>query len=340
MNESSISDILRKLIAGQNLTAAEASEAITAIMTGEAGEARTAALLTALAMKGESAQEIEACARGMRSAALTWSGGAPPLLLDTCGTGGDRSGTLNISTLAALCLAAMDLPVAKHGNRAVSSSTGSADLLEELGVRLAMNPEECVQSLASAKICFLFAQAWHPAMKYAAPVRRALGVRTIFNLLGPLTNPAPITHQVVGVFDARFATPLAEALAMLGRRGAFVVHALDGLDEISPAVETDYIRIEDGKVLERGRIAPEDFGLVRYSLDQIRAGDRAHALLRARAILNGHGSDAENATVAMNTAVALCAARVSSGWKEAADRAMATLQSGAGAAVLERWIQQ
>lgn len=335
-----LTELLRQLMNGADLSAHDAGALMAAIMTGEAGEARTAALLTALAIKGETAAEIEGCARSMRSAALSWSGLAPELLLDTCGTGGDRSGTLNISTLAALTIAAIGIPVAKHGNRAVSSSTGSADLLEELGVRLAMDPAESARCLEQNRICFLFAQAWHPAMKHAAPVRKALGVRTVFNLLGPLTNPAPITHQVVGVFDGAFAPAMAEALAALGRKGACVVYAQDGLDEVSPAAKTAFIRIENGAIRERGTLQPADFGLKEYPLDQIRPSDRAAALARTRAILSGNGSDAENATVAMNAGLALHVAGHQTTLSEAAALAMESLRSGAAMQTLQNWSAQ
>ncbi len=332
-----ISALLHKLMLRQDLTAEEAAGAMTAIMTGEAGEARTAAFLTALAMKGETGAEIEAFARSMRRAAVPWPGEVPGALFDTCGTGGDRAGTLNISTMVAILLTAMGRHVAKHGNRAVSSSTGSADLLEEFGVRIAMTPDESADCLKRAGICFLFAPNWHPAMKHAAPVRRALGVRTVFNLLGPLTNPAPITHQVIGVFDASFMHGVAHALALLGRRAALVLHAEDGLDEASPASGTRYIRVEAGETTDSGVLTPEDFGLTRHSLDDLRPRDRAEAVARTRAILSGKGSRAENETIAMNAALALSLTEGDQNLAGLAAEALSALASGKAASVVENW---
>ncbi|MDH5656332.1 MAG: anthranilate phosphoribosyltransferase, partial [Spirochaetia bacterium] len=208
-------EILKKVIRKENLSSEEAGSAMTEIMTGKTGEIRTAAFLTAMSMKGETGKEIEAFARSMRHAAVPWPGNSGEVLCDTCGTGGDSASTINVSTISALLLAAMGHKVAKHGNRAVSSSTGSADLLESIGVNLEMDHGEAFDCLKDVGITFLFAPKWHPAMKHAGPVRKAMGVRTVFNLLGPITNPAPVSHQVVGVFNRDFMTPIAQALAGL-----------------------------------------------------------------------------------------------------------------------------
>jgi anthranilate phosphoribosyltransferase len=328
--------ILKKLVKREDLTAEEASHAMTSIMTGEAGEALTAAFLTSLAMKRETPVEIEAFARAMRKAAVAWKGGAEGVLCDTCGTGGDGLGTLNLSTLSALLLASAGIKVAKHGNRAVSSSTGSADLLEALGISLsAQDPDTIKNSVDQTGIAFLFAQAWHPAMKHAGPVRRALGFRTVFNILGPLTNPAPVTHQLVGVFHRDFLSPVASALLHLGRSAAYVVHSADGLDEISPASSTYYARIVEGK-LELGEMTPEDFGLRRFSLDAIVVKDKQHAVDRAGAVLAGKGTAEENMAVAMNAAP-LFGAVQKVDWKSAAGSCMELLASGAAGKTLERW---
>ena len=207
-----IIDILKKLISQQDLNTDEAKKAMACIMTGEAGDVKTASFLTAMAIKGETGIEIEACANAMRHAAVTWPGKTYDVLVDTCGTGGDSSGTINISTMSAILLASMKVPVAKHGNRAVSSTTGSADILESLGMLLNLNHEDIANNLEKYGMTFLFAPMWHPAMKYAAPVRKSLGFRTVFNILGPLTNPAPITHQMLGVFDKSLMEPVAIAL--------------------------------------------------------------------------------------------------------------------------------
>ena len=333
-----IAEVLKKLMSqAGDLSAEEASQAMAEIMTGEAGEARTAALLTALSLKGETGQEIEAFARAMRHAALRWPGESPAVLADTCGTGGDSQGTLNISTLSAILLSALEIPVAKHGNRAVSSTTGSADLLEGLGVRLNPEPADVVAELARVGITFLFAQAWHPAMKYAAPVRRSLGFRTVFNLLGPLTNPAPITHQVIGVFHQDFLERMAHALSLQGRKGAYLLHSTDGLDELSPAAPTHFVRIDAGQVTDRGQLQPSDFGFPTASLDELRASDRDDAIRRSRAILEGKGNDAENHTIAMNAALVYSLVR-GDDLSTSAAACLEGLRAGRGAELLSRWV--
>ncbi|MCR9143324.1 MAG: anthranilate phosphoribosyltransferase [bacterium] len=333
-----IGEVLKKLLRKEgDLTADEASRAMAQIMTGEAGEARTAALLTALALKGETGAEIEAFARSMRHAALRWPGEAPPVLVDTCGTGGDSQGTLNISTLSAILLAGLDIPVAKHGNRAVSSTTGSADLLEGLGMRLNREPKAVAEELDRVGITFLFAQAWHPAMKHAAPVRKSLGFRTVFNLLGPLTNPAPVNYQVVGVFHKDYMERMAHAMSIQGRKGAYLLHSDDGLDEVSPAAPTHYIRIASGKIVDQGQLTPEDFDLKGASLSDLRPVDREDAIRRSRAILEGKGSDAENHTIAMNAALIYGMVH-DADLKSAAAACVEGLRAGRGAELLARWV--
>ena len=331
-----ISQALQKIIQGNDLSAEEARQAMTAIMLGEAGDIGTAALLAALAVKGETGEEIQSFARSMRKAAEPWPGPDVPVLADTCGTGGDSQGTLNISTIAAILLASMGVPVAKHGNRAVSSKSGSADLLEQLGVRLDLEPREVAQCLERVGICFLFAQKWHPAMKYAAPVRKAMGVRTVFNLLGPLTNPAPVTHQVLGVFGHRFVEPIAEALAGLGRKGAYVVHSADGLDECSIADQTYFCRIESGAVVEKGVVTPEDFGFRRAPLESLRVADAQAARERSLAVLGGRGSEIENHVIAMNAAL-LYSMTAETTLPKAADACLEALRSGGAEALVGRW---
>ncbi len=328
---------LKKVVRKEDLTAEEAAQAMTSIMTGEAGETLTAAFLTALAMKGETPVEIEAFARSMRKAAVHWAGSSGDVIVDTCGTGGDSSHTINVSTLSALLLASAGIKVAKHGNRAVSSSTGSADLLEALGISLsAQSPEILKHCVDEVGIAFLFAQAWHPAMKFAGPVRRALGFRTVFNILGPLTNPAPVTHQMIGVFDPRFLEPVATALLHLGRKTAYVVHAEDGLDEISPAAATRFVRVQDGKI-DSGRFVPEDFGFSPVPLSSIVVRDKEQAVARAGAILSGRGTAEENAAVAMNAAPLLAAVRGLSDLKQAAGQCVQLLTSGQAGKSLELW---
>lgn len=333
-----IGDVLKKLLSKSgDLSADEASQAMAEIMTGEAGEVRTAALLTALALKGETGTEIEAFARSMRHAAVPWPGENPLVLVDTCGTGGDSQGTINVSTLAAILLGALDIPVAKHGNRAVSSTTGSADLLEGLGVVLTRDVREVADELKRVGITFLFAQAWHPAMKFAAPVRKNLGFRTVFNLLGPLTNPAPVNYQVVGVFHRDYMERMAHALALQGRKGAYLLHSEDGLDEVSPAAPTHFIRIADGEIVERGQLSPADFGLPAAALSELRAVDREDALRRSRAILEGRGSEAESHTIVMNAALIYSMVH-GTDLPTAAAACLAGLRAGRGAELLGRWV--
>lgn len=329
-------DILKKLIRQEDLTPDEASYAMTSIMTGEAGDVRTAAMLTALSIKGETADEIESFARSMRHAAVSWDDPHAGDMVELVGTGGDSLNTINISTISSLLLASMGLPVAKHGNRAVTSTTGSADLLEESGVKLDMNHEDVKECLKEVGITFLFAQMWHPAMKHAAPVRKAMGVRTVFNILGPLTNPAPVTYQLVGVFSADYLHKIGSALAGMGRKGAYVVHSADGLDEVSPSANTAYVHVEKGKVKGEGHFSPGDFGFDPVSLDSILVKSREEAIERSKRILSGNGTHEENMTIAMNAG--LVYSMVSGGdIKSSAATCMEALKSGKGALTLEKW---
>lgn len=333
-----LQDIIVKLFAQDDLSAEEATQAMTSIMTGQAGEARTAAILTALAIKGETATEIEAFARAMRHAAVKWPGDRTEDLCDTCGTGGDGAGSLNISTLSAVILSSLGLRVAKHGNRAVSSTTGSADVFEELGMPLNMEHAEVAEQLERTGLCFLFAPQWHPAMKHAAPIRRALGVRTVFNLLGPLTNPAPISYQVVGVFDRAFMEPVARALAGLRRKGAYVVHSEEGLDEVSPEKTTHFLRIENGRLVDEGELTPADFGFEPLPAAGLRVQDRADALMRTRAVLEGRGQAVENQTVAMNAALLFSMLR-GPDLAESAGACLNQLKAGEGARSVAAWVR-
>jgi len=330
-------ELLSKLIRKEDLLPEEASRAMAEIMTGQAGEIRTAAFLTAMTMKGETGSEIESFSRAMRHAAVAWPGGDAAVLCDTCGTGGDSAGTINVSTISALLLATMGHRVAKHGNRAVSSSTGSADLLEALGISLERSYDEVVSCLNQVGITFLFAPAWHPAMKHAGPVRRAMGIRTVFNLLGPLTNPAPITHQVVGVYNRRFIEPVAKALAGLGRKGAYVLHSADGLDELSISEETYFVRIENGAIHSEGVLTPEEFGVSRRPLRELTVGSREEAIDRAQGILAGKGNDAENAIVAMNAALIHSMVEGISDLKRANEECLDLLKTGKCAETVRLW---
>lgn len=330
-------DILKKLMNKEDLTGEEASKAIADIMAGQAEAPQTAAFLVALAMKGETGAELEALARGMRKAAVKWPERHEGFLLDTCGTGGDSAGILNISTMSAILLASLGISVAKHGNRAVSSPTGSADILEEIGIMMTLSHEEVAECLNEIGICFLFAPAWHPAMKHAAPVRKMLGVRTAFNLLGPITNPAPVTHQVVGVFDPAFLERLASALAGMGRKGAYLVHSKDGLDEVSIAEDTDYVLVKDSAIVEKGTIGPAQFGFKPMPLSELVVTDRQESVKRVQAILAGEGSETENTMVAANAALGYMLMTNESDTAKAFEACKDALTSGKAYQTLEKW---
>ncbi len=300
-----MNEYLKKVVNFQNLTEEEAFTSMNKIMTGEAGEIRTAAFLVALSMKKETGEEIEGFAKAMRRAAVKWPSKDRYYILDTCGTGGDNANLLNISTITAVVMSSLGYKVAKHGNRAVSSATGSADVLEECGINIEISHEEAVECLNKIGITFLYAPKWHPAMKHAAPVRKTIGIRTVFNILGPITNPAPVTHQIMGVFNQDFMLPIAHALKGLGRKNAYVIHSQDGLDEVSIAAPTNYIQILDGEIVKEGILTVEDFGFKPESLDSLKVKDRKESVERFMRIIKGQGTDIENKIVAINSALAL-----------------------------------
>lgn len=277
--------MLEKLLDGTDLTRDEARAWMQAVMTGEVGEARLAAALAALRVKGETVDEIAGFAEAMREAAETVEIGFPDLL-DTCGTGGDASGTFNISTATALVCAGMGLKVAKHGNRAVSSKCGSADVLEALGVVVDLPPARAAGLVAEAGVAFLFAPRHHPAMRHAMPVRRALGARTVFNVLGPLTNPAGVKRQLLGVFRAELCGVMARVLGRLGSERAYVVRGEDGVDEVSITAPTRVAELRDGEVTEY-RVTPEELGLTRCGLADLAGGDAETNAGHIRDVLSG-----------------------------------------------------
>ncbi len=330
--------IIAKLIAKKDLSSEEAAEAMGSIMRGESKDAQTAAFLAALAAKGESGGELAAFAQIMRKAAQAWpSPDHYPVLCDTCGTGGDNAHALNISTLAAMLLAALGIPVAKHGNRAVSSKSGSADLLERLGIVLELSSEDSTACLRESGICFLFAPRWHSAMKHVAPVRKALGVRTVFNLLGPLSNPAPVTHQIVGVYDPAYMRIMAEALAELGHE-AYLVSSTDSpsLDEFSCSAPTYVLSVKGAKVSERQLLAPEDFALQRWPLSALQVSNAEEAATRALAVLEGKGSQAENHAVALNASLLYSLVKNET-LEKSAQLCLAAIHEGKGFRLLEKW---
>ncbi len=319
------------LINSINLTEPETALCMQEIMEGRATDAQIGAFLAGLRMKGETVEEITGAARIMRQKANVIR--APENVLDTCGTGGDMAHTFNISTTTAFVVAAAGIPVAKHGNRSVSSRSGSADVLEALGIRIDLPPEKVERCLFETGFGFLFAPLFHPAMKYAIGPRRDMGVRTIFNILGPITNPAGAKRQVLGVFAEKLTDILARVLGNLGAVDAMVVHGEDGLDEVSISDATKVSRFRDDDVTNF-RIQPEDFGIWRTSVDQIRGGDKEENAGIALSILRGERGPKRD-IVLMNAALAFAVAEKTADFKTAFDMAADCLDSGMALKKLE-----
>ncbi len=294
-----------KLVEQQDLTEEEAAQVMRQIMEGGATPAQIAAFLIALRSKGETIEEITGCARVMREKA-TMIRAPYPNVIDTCGTGGDGSQTFNISTTAAFVVAGAGVPVAKHGNRAMSSRCGSADLLQALGVAIELSPERAETCLAEVGITFLFAPLFHSAMKHAIGPRREIGVRTIFNILGPLTNPAGAKRQLLGVSQQQFAEPMARVLGNLGSTRAFVVHGADGLDEITLSGDTHITVLEEGRIASY-TITPEQFGLRRAPLSAVAGGDAPQNADITMAVLEGKPGPHRD-VILLNAAAALTVA--------------------------------
>jgi anthranilate phosphoribosyltransferase len=329
-------EALQAVLAGRSLTADEAAAAMTVIMDGEATPAQIGALLTALRMKGESVEEIAGFARVMRARSLRITPDAAPLV-DTCGTGGARLKTFNVSTTAAFVVAGAGVAVAKHGNRAASSKSGSADVLEALGVDITREPEAVRRCIEAVGVGFLFAQRFHPAMKHAAPVRRELGIRTVFNILGPLTNPAGAPCQVMGVYAPALTEPLARVLGLLGSRRAFVVHGMAGLDEWSTVGVTRVSELRDGQVTTR-EMTPGDVGLPEATIDDLTGGLPEENAAITRRILAGEGGPRRD-IVLLNAAAALVAAGVVEVIPDGIQRAAVSIDSGAAIAKLEALVR-
>lgn len=295
-----------KLLQGQHLTAAEAEAAMEIIMTGNATPAQIGGYLVALRMKGETVEEIGGSARAMRNQATRVVLATREPILDTAGTGGDGAHTFNVSTTAAFVIAGAGYKVAKHGNRAASSRCGSADVLAALGVNLDLTAEQVATCIQTVGIGFLFAPKFHPAMKYAIGPRRELGMRTVFNLLGPLTNPAGATHQLIGVYDPQLTAVMAEVLAALGGQAAFVVHGAGGLDELTTGGVNRVSHLKDGRV-RTYELDPTDLGLRRARPEDLRGGDPAENAAILRAILAGQDRTPRRDVVLLNAAAALAA---------------------------------
>ncbi len=319
------------LVGGIALSDEEMSGCMTEIMEGRATDAQIGAFLTALRLKGETVDEITGAARIMREKAATIK--APEGTLDTCGTGGDMAGTINISTTAALVASAAGVPVAKHGNRSVSSQSGSADVLEALGVKIDLAPEQVEKCLFETGFGFLFAPLFHPAMKYAIGPRKEIGVMTIFNILWPITNPAGAKRQLLGVFAGHLTETLCRVLANLGAEDVMVVHGEDGLDEITITNGTRVSRFTDGK-FENSIISPEDFDLKRGQLSDITGADKETNAKITLSILEGEKSPKRD-IVLMNSAAALVVAGKTEDLKEAFSMAAEAVDSGGAKEKLE-----
>lgn len=331
-----IPSAIATLLDGRDLSRAEARAAMEEIMAGEATPATIAGFLVALRAKGETVDEIAGCAEGMRKHVLP----VRPLradLVDTAGTGGDGARTFNISTAAAFVAAAAGAGVAKHGNRAMSSASGSADVLEALGFRLDLEPERIAASIDELGFGFMFAQLHHPAMRHAAPVRRELATRTVFNVLGPLTNPAGARAQVVGVFAPGLVRTMAEVLAELGARRAFVVHGFGGIDELSPAGLNRVCEVVDGAVLDR-EIDPAGLGIAPCDPSELTGGDAADNADTIRRIFAGAERGARRDAVLLNAAGAIAAAGDAVDLREGLEIARAAVDSGAAAQRLEELV--
>jgi anthranilate phosphoribosyltransferase len=317
---------IRAVTERRNLSGDEMRAVMRVIMTGQATAAQIGGFLIGLRMKGETVEEIAAAAEVMRELA-THVGVSGPHLVDTCGTGGDGAHTFNISTTAAFVVAAAGGKVAKHGNRSVSSKCGSADVLEAAGVSLDLTPEQVAQCVNEVGVGFLFAPKFHGAMKHAIGPRREMGVRTIFNLLGPLTNPAGAPHQVIGVFSKQWVEPLAQVLARLGSEHVLVVHAEDGMDEISVGAATSVAELKDGKVATY-TVTPEQFGVRRGDVAEIAVDSVAESLTMVESVLNNEDGPARD-IVALNAGAAIYAANLTPTLDAGVKTAQSVIASGA-----------
>ncbi|MBD3239765.1 MAG: anthranilate phosphoribosyltransferase [Chitinivibrionales bacterium] len=329
-----IREAIRKAVSGKNLTVDETTEVFTRIMEGEATDAQIAALIVALRLKGETVDEVTGAATAMREKAEPVVPEYTDYLVDTCGTGGDQSNTFNISTAAAFVAAAAGARVAKHGNRSVSSRSGSADVLEALGVNIGISPADMKTCLDEIGICFLFAPALHKAMKFAAGPRKEIGVRTVFNILGPLTNPAGARNQVLGVYSYELTELMGSVLKNLGSERAFVVHGLDPLDEVSLSSETRVTELCDG-ALKTYTVTPRTFGLEEASLDAIRGGTAEENATIVRGVLEGKPGPCRD-IVLLNAGFAIAAAGLAETPAGGIDLAAKAIDSGAAADKLRR----
>ncbi len=336
---TSTDNILTGLVNGEDLTQTQAHDFFSQVLQGDIEPALLASILTALKIKGEIPNEIAGAAIAIRGAAKVFPEreNADDIIVDCVGTGGDGANTINISTTAAVLAAACGLKVAKHGNRSVSSMSGSADLLEAFGVNLTMSPSTAKHCLEQTNLCFLYAPAYHSGFKYAAPVRKAMAIRTIFNILGPLVNPAKPNLMLLGVYIPELLKPIAEALLLTGVKRAFVVHG-SGLDEIALHGDTQVIEIKEGQLIAR-TLSPADFGLENHSLEAIKGGTPQENADIIKMILSGNGKTAHNAAVIINCAALLYLHGKAETLKTAAQLASEVLSSGKGLTTLEKLVE-
>jgi anthranilate phosphoribosyltransferase len=332
-------DVLAPLMRRDDLPAGLVEQAMTTILSGDASDAQIAAFAVTLRSKGETPAELAALVRTMLrfSTPVEIDLEHPGPVVDTCGTGGDRSRSINVSTLAALVVAGAGVRVAKHGNRAASSACGSADLLEALGVAIELGPEGVARCVDEAGIGFCFAPRFHPAMRFAGPTRRELGVPTTFNFLGPLANPARVRRQVVGVSDPTMAERMLATLAELGTERAMVFHGGDGLDELTTTTVSDVFELVDGDV-RHSVIDPGELGIARVDMSALVGGDPAHNAAIAHRVLDGEPGPARDVVV-LNAAAALQVAGAASGIRDGLDRAADAIDSGGAATALEKFVK-
>ncbi|OUR76345.1 anthranilate phosphoribosyltransferase [Colwellia psychrerythraea] len=331
---SNINTILPTLVNGLDLNQRQSHDFFQQVLQGNIDPALMASVLTALKIKGETPEEIAGAAIAIRAAATHFPerNKKEDIIADCVGTGGDGANTINISTTAAILAAACGLKMAKHGNRSVSSMSGSADLLEAFGVNLSMSPQTANHCLAQTNLCFLYAPAYHTGFKYAGPVRKSMGIRTLFNILGPLVNPAKPNIMLLGVYTPELLMPMAQALQLTGVKRAFVVHG-SGLDEIALHGNTQAVEINKGELIER-TMTPQDFGLKNYTLEEIKGGTPKENANIIRDILSGQGKDAHNAAVIINCAALLYLHNKAESLTQAAQLAGEVLASGKGLTTL------
>ena len=332
-----IKEAIIKLSKKQDLAYAEAEAVMDEIMSGQATPVQMSAYLTALALKGETIDEITASAAGMRAHCIKLLHNLD--VLEIVGTGGDGSNSFNISTTSSLVIAAGGVPVAKHGNRAASSKSGAADVLEALGVKITLTPERSAEILKKINICFLFAQNYHIAMKYVAPIRKELGIRTVFNILGPLSNPAGANMELMGVYDQSLVEPLAQVMANLGVNRGMVVYGQDSLDEISMCAPTAVCEIRDGKFTSY-EITPEQFGYERCEKGALTGGTPAENAEITKAILKGEEKGPKRQAVCLNAGAALYIAGRAASIEEGVKLAESLIDNGAALKKLEEFVEE